>query len=95
VNTATNGLIQTDIRIERLEKREAERFGERIREGGDMYENHIDFIEWAKGYDSSTAGRCRKVHEEWLKQLKCPLLRVNGTKPVGELLNQIIIEGLI
>ncbi|MCL1912448.1 MAG: shikimate kinase [Eubacteriaceae bacterium] len=32
-------------RIERLEKREAKRFGARICKGGDMYEDHIEFIE--------------------------------------------------
>ena len=79
----------TDIRIKRLEKREAERFGERIRKGGDMYENHIEFTEWAKGYDTSDDGRCRKVHEEWLKNIPCPVLRLDGTKSVGELLEQI------
>jgi adenylate kinase family enzyme len=79
----------TDIRIERLEKREAERFGERIRAGGDMYDNHIDFIEWAKGYDASSDGRCRKVHEEWLKNITCSILRLDGTKTVNELLEQI------
>ena len=79
----------TDIRIERLEKREAERFGERIRNGGDMYDNHIDFIEWAKGYDASSDGRCRKVHEEWLKNISCSILRLDGTKTVNELLEQI------
>lgn len=41
-----------DVRIDRLEKREYERFGERIREGGDMYEEHIRFIEWSKTYDN-------------------------------------------
>jgi adenylate kinase family enzyme len=76
----------TDIRIERLEKREAERFGERIRKGGDMYENHIDFIKWAKGYDTSNDGRCRKVHEEWFGLLHCPLVRIDGTKLIDELI---------
>ena len=79
----------TEIRIERLEKREAERFGARIRKGGDMYETHIDFIEWAKGYDTSIDGRCRKVHEEWLKNISCPVLRLDGTKPIYDLLAQI------
>jgi Adenylate kinase and related kinases len=79
----------TDIRIERLGKREAERFGKRICKGGDMYDNHFEFIEWAKGYDGSTTGRCRKLHEEWFKLLPCPLLRVDGTKPVNELLELI------
>ena len=83
----------TDIRIERLRKREAERFGKRICKGGDMYDNHIKFIEWAKGYDDSTTGRCRKIHEEWFKQLPCPLLREDGTKPVDELLENIKKNG--
>jgi len=54
-----------------------------------MYGNHLDFIEWAKGYDTSNDGRCRKVHEEWFEKLICPLLRVDGTKLVGELLEQV------
>jgi len=85
----------TDIRIERLEKREAERFGERICKNGDMYENHIDFIEWAKGYDTSDDGRCRKVHEEWLKNISCPVLRLDGTKSVDKLLEEIKEKGNI
>lgn len=80
----------TDIRIERLQRREYERFGERIRNGGDMYEEHDRFIEWAKAYDTNNPPeRCRTLHEEWFKLLKCPLLRVDGTKPIAELLMQI------
>ena len=83
----------TDIRIERLKKREYERFGERVCEGGDMYEEHIGFIKWAKKYDiMKPPERCRKLHEEWFKLLKCPLLRVDGTKPVDELLKIIRME---
>lgn len=79
-----------DIRVERLKKREYERFGKRIREGGDMHENHINFIKWAKNYDEmEPPERCRKLHEEWFKKLSCPLLRIDGTKPVNELLGQI------
>ena len=80
----------TDVRIGRIKKRERERFGDRIRKGGDMYENHIDFIGWAKRYDTNNPPeRCRKLHEDWFKSLKCPLLRVDGTKPVDELSEQI------
>ena len=80
----------TDIRIERLQKREYERFGERIRLGGDMHEEHSSFIEYARGYDTGTTGRCRALHEEWFKSLICPLVRVDGTKPVEELLREIV-----
>ena len=34
--------------------------------------------------------RCRKLHEEWLEMLCCPLLHLDGTKPVDELLKQIM-----
>lgn len=80
----------TDIRIERLKKRETERFGDRIHNGGDMYEEHLKFIEWAKTYDTAgTDQRSRTLHEEWFKQLPCPLLRVDGTKSVEELVEQV------
>ena len=80
----------TDVRVERIEKREYERFGERICVGGDMYENHSKFVEWAKTYDfNEPPERCRKLHEEWFGKLSCPLLRVDGTKPIVELLKQI------
>ena len=82
----------TDIRIERLKKRQYERFGERIREGGDLYNNHINFIEGASKYDILEQGRCKKRHEEWFKLLTCPLLRVDGTEPVDTLLAKIMGE---
>jgi adenylate kinase family enzyme len=81
----------TDVRIERLQKREYERFGDRIRKGGDMYENHIEFIEWAKTYDTAgTDQRSRAMHEEWFKRLSCPLLRMDGTKTIEELLKDVM-----
>jgi len=45
--------VETDTatRIERLRAREREHFGSRIDPGGDMYENHKEFIEWAAAYD--------------------------------------------
>lgn len=81
----------TDIRISRLQKREYERFGERIHAGGDMYGNHREFIEWAKTYDTAGADqRSRALHEGWFKQISCPLLRVDGTKSIDELLKRIV-----
>lgn len=81
----------TDIRIERLKKREYERFGARIDPGGDMYDEHDKFIEWAKTYD--TAGRdqrSRTMHSEWLQNLSCPVLKVDGTKPIEELIRTVL-----
>jgi len=80
----------TDVRIERLKKRESERFGKRVAEGGDMREGHLEFIEWAKTYDyAAPPQRCRALHEEWLKALLCPVLRLDGTSAVDELLERV------
>lgn len=58
----------TEIRIERLKQREREVFGSRIDIGGDMYENHQSFIEWAKKYDNGGLDmRSKAKHDKWEK----------------------------
>ena len=81
----------TEIRIKRLQKRESERFGDRIREGGDMYEEHKKFIAWAASYDSGGLDmRSRALHEKWLANCPCPIIRVSGTETTDALLMQVI-----
>ena len=79
--------VETDtpIRLERLKIREREKFGSRIDIGGDMYDNHIKFINWAASYDNGGIDmRSKAKHDEWQKQLICPLLIVDGNKPTRE-----------
>lgn len=60
--------MEQSIRIERLVKREQERYGSRIELGGDMYQRHIDFIEWAKSYDNGGMDiRSKAMHDELQK----------------------------
>lgn len=85
-------LVETppEVRIERLKQREYNHFGDRILPGGDMYENHIEFLDWATKYD--TAGieqRSRVLHTEWLKKINCPIIIVDGTKPINEILKRL------
>jgi aminoglycoside 3'-phosphotransferase III len=80
----------TDVRVERLHKREFERFGDRILRGGDMHTNHEEFIEWAKTYDTnSPPERCRTLHEEWISKVSCPVLRLDGSKLIPELMFEV------
>jgi adenylate kinase family enzyme len=80
----------TDIRIERLKNREFERFGNRILPGGDMYDNHHEFIEWAKTYDyGGEEQRSKMAHENWAKTLTCPVIRVDGTRDYRETAKEI------
>lgn len=54
------------MRIARLKKREKERFGSRIEPGGDMYQQHLEFIDWAKKYDTGGLNmRSKAKHDEW------------------------------
>ena len=71
--------LPQDIRLARLRKREHKRFGSRIELGGDMYQQHIDFMEWAKKYDDGGPEvRSKYLHESWFKKLSCPVIRLSG-----------------
>ena len=70
---------ETSVRIARLKAREREAFGDRIEPGGDMYRTHVEFIEWAGRYDAGGLDmRSKAKHDEWQKQLNCPLVRLDG-----------------
>ncbi|MBR5858323.1 MAG: AAA family ATPase [Clostridia bacterium] len=73
-----------ELRIERLRKREHERFGKRIEQGGDMHEQHLQFIEWAGKYDSGgTEMRSKAQHDQWQKRLPCDVLHLRGDNPTS------------
>ncbi len=63
-------VTDTNIRIERLKIREKQELGNRVMPGGNMYTNHMEFIEWAGKYDIGSADMRSKVkHDEWQKLL--------------------------
>ena len=75
----------TNIRIERIKNREKTRFGARIEPGGDMYQGHIDFLEWASMYDNGSIEiRSKAKHDAWQKQLRCPLLQLDGSESLSK-----------
>ena len=83
--------VPQDIRMERLMRREQERYGDRILPGGDMYQIHRDFFTWAAGYDDGPATmRSRAMHDLWQQKLSCPLLTLDGTRPVEELAQAVL-----
>ncbi len=55
-----------------MEQREFRRHGERIREGGDMYEYHRKFVHFV-------ASRSLLSIDQWAKTLVCPVVQVDGT----------------
>ncbi|MDY4669377.1 MAG: shikimate kinase [Oliverpabstia sp.] len=81
----------TEIRVERVHERALRLFGERILEGGDMYEQHQTTLKNVAGYDYGIGGCTLQQHEMWLKSLKCKVLRLDGKDELEKNM-QIIVE---
>ena len=65
--------VPTEIRLERLKERERERYGET------RHKESQEFLDWAAAYDDGTrSGRSLPKHEEWLKNISCPTLRITN-----------------
>lgn len=83
--------IPEDIRISRILNRESERYGEKIREGGSMYESSQAFIKWASEYDTGDVNMRSKIrHELWLSELCCDVIRIEEDIDVVEKLSIIL-----
>lgn len=81
--------ISTETRIKRIKQREINRFGDRVLFGGDMYEQHQDFLEWVKLYDDGDENiRSYKLHSNWLKTLKCSVITINEGDNIDEILDR-------
>ena len=78
-------------RLARLRQREAVRFGtDAIGPNGERHDDHMAFMDWAGQYDNPEfEGRSRRRHEAWLADLHCPILRLDGTQRVDELVTVI------
>ena len=78
--------IPATDRLARLKEREARAHGERIQDGGDMVETSRAFMDWAAQYDDPAfAGRSRARHVEWCKNLPCPVLTLDSTGAIEDL----------
>lgn len=83
--------VPPEIRLERLLRRERERYGAAIEPGGDMHEAHLAFVEWARGYDQpGFPGRSLEQHRHWLATLPCPVLEIDGTPSLDDSLERVL-----
>jgi adenylate kinase family enzyme len=77
-----------EIRLQRLRTREARHFGsDAVAPGGWRHHDTEDFVDWASHYeDGDREGRSLAKHEAWLAQLPCAVLRLDGSRPLPELI---------
>ncbi|MGF9694773.1 AAA family ATPase [Rhizobium sp. 0TCS1.26] len=89
-------MLDPGLRMERIRRREVERYGERILPGGDMAEPSTRFLEWAAAYDTSgPEQRSLAAHEAWLSTLTAPVLRLDTSRPVQDLVDEILLHPLV
>ncbi len=75
--------VPKDIRIERVKNRSFQKFGNRMLLGGDLYEQEERFFDFVES-------RAENTVEKWIQSLNCPIIRIDGTKPIEENINLII-----
>ena len=79
--------LDTEERLRRLEEREVRR-----RDGREHDEQAWDaFLTWARGYDDpSFDGRSRATHEAWLARRRQPVLRLDGSASLEDLVGEVL-----
>lgn len=78
------------LRVKRVHARELGWFGERVLDGGDMYEEHQKMLSNIAGYDYGVGGCTLQQHENWMQSLKCNVIQLDGADPLEKNLNIII-----
>ena len=76
----------TDVRLARLRDRESRRL-----RTDTLPPDAEDFLEWASHYDDGERdGRNIVRHLAWLDTLSCPVLGLDGTRPVEDLTAEVL-----
>lgn len=78
-------VIQTsrEERLNRIHQREAKRFGPRVLEGGDMFEQQAQFRAMA-------ASRNFRMVEESAQKIGCPVVLLDGMLPIEENIRSVM-----
>jgi shikimate kinase len=77
--------VLKEIRLQRVKSRSFQKFGNRILPSGDLYEKEKQFFDMV-------ASRTELIVEEWLHSTNCSVVRIDGTKPIVENVEQITNE---
>ena len=65
--------------MERLQKREVERYGDQLITNQKIKTNSKLFLEWAEKYDDENfTGRSISVHRDWMEALSCEVVKLEA-----------------
>ncbi len=83
-------LIPPELRMCRIMAREQLRYGDAIAEGASMHAHHLEFIEWARQYDTADESmRSLRLHERWMTTLRCTCIRLDGDLTTEERIDRL------
>lgn len=75
--------VPKEIRLQRVKNRSLVKFGHRMLPGGDLYEQEESFFKMV-------SARPEHYVDEWAQTLECPIIKIDGTKPIEENVAYII-----
>lgn len=75
--------VPGQIRSRRVRDRSYQKFGDRILPGGDLYEKEEKWF-------SLTDSRPDTYVTDWLETVSCPVIRIDGTRPVEENVDYLV-----
>lgn len=78
------------VRIQRVHERAVERFGERVLEGGDLYESHLRFLDDNQRYEKNGSPNLNE-QREWMNNMSCMKIELDGKVDL-ESNSNIIVE---
>lgn len=76
--------VPLETRLVRIKQRAVVKFGSRVLEGGDMYEQEQAFFQFVA---SRTLGK----NDLWVHTLTCPVLYLDGTLPISANIETILL----
>ncbi|MBI3233583.1 MAG: AAA family ATPase [Bacteroidetes bacterium] len=83
--------VPPEIRIDRVKRREYDRFGEKNFTDAQRSKQYDEFIEWVSGYDSNTAlGKTIQLHEKYIRDLQCETFQICGDFTTEHRINLIM-----
>ena len=75
--------VPKQVRGQRVRDRSYQKFGDRILPGGDLFEKENRWF-------ALTDSRTDDYVTDWLEQVDCPVIRIDGTRPVEENLEYLV-----
>ena len=72
-----------DVRISRIRERSIRRFGERVMEGGDMYQSNLEFLEANRRYESDGSPNLME-QRAWMNLTQIPAWTVLKEQTSGK-----------